>query len=179
MREFPDEGDWLSLVRNDLQFLNIQFSDEFIQMMTKNEIRNLVRQSIEIKKNEYLSNLQKLHSKTSRLVIGEKIQEYLISNKLSTEMKRFLFILRCRMTPTKNNFRGMYPDLTCRFCNIIGTEESLNHFTCCVFIQQKFPEILRISPDDIYSDLNSQIKATQVWMKVFKYLETELTQAHS
>ena len=95
MREFPDEGDWLSLVRNDLQFLNIQFSDEFIQMMTKNEIRNLVRQSIEIKKNEYLSNLQKLHSKTSRLVIGEKIQEYLISNKLSTEMKRFLFILRC------------------------------------------------------------------------------------
>ena len=83
------------------------------------------------------------------------------------------------MTPTKNNFRGMYSDLTCRFCNIVGTEESLNHFTCCGFIQQIFPEILQISPDDIYSDLNSQIKATQVWMKVFKYLETELTQAHS
>ena len=180
MHEFPEDSDWLSLVKHDLNFLNIQLSDEYLQTMTKFEMKSLVRKSIQIKKNEYLHNLQRSHSKTSKLIIGDKIQEYLVSNQLSTEMKRFLFSLRCRMSPNKTNFKGMYPDLTCRFCQIPGNEESLHHFVSCEFLQQKFPEIVQISPDDIYADLNRQIKATQVWMKVFKSLEETLnTQAHS
>ena len=75
------------------------------------------------------------------------------------------------MSPNKTNFKGMYSDLSCRLYQVTGTEESLNHLISCDFLKQKIPEISEISPDDIYLDLNSQIIATQVWMKVFKCLE--------
>ena len=171
MIEFPDDGGWMALVRKDLHFLDIQYSDEYLAMLSKKEISTLVRRSVERRKHEFLLKLQANHSKSSKLEISGQISEYLISKKISNEMKIFLFKLKCRMTSNKVNFRGMYSDMTCRFCQIDGNEEFLEHFTGCIYLIERFPEITTIHCDDIYSDLDSQINATRIWWKVFKLLD--------
>ena len=170
----------MALVRKDLHFLDIQYSDEYLAMLSKKEISTLVRRSVEKRKHEFLLKLQANHSKSSKLEISGQISEYLISKKLSNEMKIFLFKLKCRMTSNKVNFRGMYSDMTCRFCQIDGNEEFLEHFTGCIYLIERFPEITTIHCDDIYSDLDSQINATRIWWKVFKLLdERSNNQEHS
>ena len=47
MIEFPDDGGWMALVRKDLHFLDIQYSDEYLAMLSKKEISTLVRCSVE------------------------------------------------------------------------------------------------------------------------------------
>ena len=84
------------------------------------------------------------------------------------------------MSPNKVNFKNLYSSLICRLCENQASEESLSHLTSCNFVLQNVPEVSTISPDDIYGDIDQQIKATHVWKKVFKYLEErENNQAHS
>ena len=84
------------------------------------------------------------------------------------------------MTPNKTNFKATHSDMTCRFCLIRGSEENLEHFCSCIYLIEVIPEILTVDPDDIYGDIDDQIKATHIWMKVFKQLDSiQQNQAHS
>ena len=141
MCEFPSVDDWRTLVKSDLSFLDIHYSDEYISMTTKSEMKKLIRRSISVKRDEYLQNLQKSHTKSSYLKIGEKPQEYLISKRLPTPLKKFLFSLRNRMSPNKVNFKKKYSDWICRLCEAEESEESLLHFTSCDFLLQNVPEV--------------------------------------
>ena len=73
----------MALVRKDLHFLDIQYSDEYLAMLSNKEISPLVRRSVENRKHEFLLKLQANHSKSSKLEISGQISEYLISKKLS------------------------------------------------------------------------------------------------
>ena len=149
-------------------------------MTSKAEIKKLIRHSTQIKRDEYLQNLQKSHKKSSHLTITEKPQEYLMSTKLSIPMKNFHFSLRNRMSPNKVNFKKKFSDLVCRLCEIEESEESLLHFIYCDLLLQNVPEVSSIKPEDIFGSIDEQVKATQVWMKVFQHLEqSETNQAHS
>ena len=146
MTEFPLDTDWLSLVRNDLSFLGIDNSEEYLKMATKTEMKQIIRDSIKSKKNEHLSNLQNLHSKSSKLKISDNIQEYLTSKRLSTPLKKFLFSLRSNMTSNKVNYKNKHSDLICRLCENLESTESLLHFTSCEFLILNISEVSNIHP---------------------------------
>ena len=129
-----------------------------------------------MKSNEYLAELQRKHSKTSKLTISDKCQEYLSSKLLTLHEKHFLFSLRCRTSNTKKNFPGSYPDQSCRFCGDIHSDESLDHFRDCPQLKIAIPEVSNVNPEDIFGDLQAQIKSVKVWIKVFKKLEDRETE---
>ena len=78
------------------------------------------------------------------------------------------------MTTNKINFRHMYNDVTCRLCELVGSEESLEHFTSCSYLIKHFPDVSTVHPDDIYADIDSQIKAMKIWTEVFNKLEDKI-----
>ena len=100
------------------------------------------------------------------------MQEYLKSEKLSTKQKQLLFKLRSSVTPNKANFRQMYEnDLSCILCKDPNTVENLQHLRECPYLvgQHKLADQLKsIKCEDIFGQLSEQIKAVQVWGKVFK-----------
>ena len=181
MSEFPrNKEDWLSLVKQDLRYLEIDFSDSYIQLMTKCEFQKLVKTKIKDRKREYLKGLQDKHSKTKRLTVENSSQAYLSTKLLSTSQKQFLFLLRCKMTKNKSHFKNQFPNLICRLCLDVNSEESLIHFCDCSFIKQHIPEISHVSVDDIYGEIDDQVKAVEVFMKIFLYIEeAQKDQAHT
>ena len=99
------------------------------------------------------------------------MKHYLRSNKLSTEEKRLLFSMRCRVNETKCNYRSKYENnMNCSICSS-NTEESELHLLKCEAIVSE-PEvkdqISEITYSDIFSDVERQIKAVKLWTKIFR-----------
>ena len=109
-REFPSrkKDDWVSEVKGDLKSCNIDYSDEEIKTMSKYKFKIIVREAIDLKVMSYLIELQGKHSKSKSLVYSSEMQPYLRSNKLPTEIKKLLFILRSKMFPIKSNFSSLH-----------------------------------------------------------------------
>ena len=112
MMDFPTSCDWISTVRQDLAFLQIDLSDTYIKLMSKYEFKRLLKNQIQVKRREFLENLKSIHSKTRKLEIEEKPKEYLTTKFLSVTEKQFLFSLKCNMS--KKHFKQMHADLKCR-----------------------------------------------------------------
>ena len=54
------------------------------------------------------------------------------------------------------------------------------HFCDCSFIKQHIPDISHVSVDDIYGEIDDQVKAVEVFMKIFLYIEeAQKDQAHT
>ena len=103
MMEFPSKDDYIFLICRDQNFLDINYSDMYIELMTKSEFKRVLKQQINTKRREYLENLESQHKKTRNLVIKDNISEYLVSNKLSNSQKQLLWLLHCGMSKIKVN----------------------------------------------------------------------------
>ena len=64
-RAYP--GDWVKLVRNDIEYLNIDLSFEEIKEKSKKDMEKFIDDKIEKKALEYLNCLKDTHSKMSIL----------------------------------------------------------------------------------------------------------------
>ena len=133
-REFPSrkKDDWVSEVQGDLKSCNISYSDEEIKTMSKNKFKMIVREAIDLKVMSYLIELQGKHSKSKSLVYSSVMQPYLRSNKLSTEIEKFLFKLRTRMFRIKLNFSSLYKNSSlCSLCKDAYTTKNEQHLLVC------------------------------------------------
>ena len=66
-------------------------------------------------------------SKCKNIWPSNDMKSYLKSNELSTEEKRLLFSMRCRVNEVKCNYKTKYKDnLTCSLCDS-NSEESEVH----------------------------------------------------
>ena len=123
----------------------------------------------------YLTELQAKHSKSQYLHQGQRMQEYLCTDKLTTKEKQLLFKLRSAVTPNKANFRKKYEyDLSCILCGDQSSVETLHHFLVCSYLTsqpQLCDELQSIKYEGIYGKLSDQIQAVKVWSKVFKIYE--------
>ena len=83
-----------------------------------------------------------------------------------------LFKLRTAMDPSKSNFRKQHePDLFCDLCRIsLCTPQ---HQLECVVLKKFVPELqmTNVTHEDIFSDVNNQLKAVKIFMKVFRQRE--------
>ena len=172
MKEFRVKSDWMSQVEDDLLSCDIQLKEEEIAAMSRWKFKKIVDGKIREQSEQYLAELQIKHSKSTFLHQGEKMQEYLCSDKLSTREKQLLFKLRSSVTPNKSNFRKKYEnDLSCILCQNLNTVENLQHLLDCPYLTSQphlTTELKSIKCEDIFGKLTDQIKSVKVWDKIFK-----------
>ena len=128
--------DWASTVLKDLETLEINVNFEDIKKMKKSTFDDLLRQSTEHKVFKDLEKLKLSHSKVDHLMHKSlQMRNYLMPNEsdANVEEKQLIFKLRCRMTDTKVNFKGLYNTYECDICKI--EEESQEHILTCKEIQ--------------------------------------------
>ena len=177
--EFPSKKktDWVSRVRKDLSDCEINLSDTEISQLSSYQFKSLVKNKIECKAMEYLTDLQMSHKKTKYLYHNEKIQEYLTTQELSIKQKKILFKMRTRMCPNKTNFSKKYEgNLTCSLCENPDVKESEIHLLECPFLKNHpklQDEISKVKYEDIYKHLPKQIAAAKLWEKLFKVYKDE------
>ena len=81
----PVKNDWCIQIEEDLKYCRINLSESEIRAMSKNKFKSIVTNSIFDVAREYLISLKNKHSKSEGLSANNKIQDYLISNQLTTE----------------------------------------------------------------------------------------------
>ena len=61
-------------------------------------------------------------------------------------------------------------------CFSENSEETLLHLSVCQSVREKISEVSTVEPDDIYGNLEVQVRAVRVWIQVFNMLEKHDTQ---
>ena len=112
-KEKSVKGDWISLLKSDFKFLNIDINEEIISATPKREYSKNIKKLINNAVFSYYLTLQQTHSKLSEVDYSElKIQPYLVSNSLNNEEKQLLYNMRSNCHSSKINFKKMYKNDT-------------------------------------------------------------------
>ena len=116
-----NKQDWTELVKGDLSDFGIPVDLDFIKSKTKFGFKNLVK----IKSKEYawkkFMSVKIDHSKMDNLWYSDlKMQDYLKSNKFTTEESRTIFSFRTRMANFGENFKNGSGNVNvpCPLCHI-------------------------------------------------------------
>ena len=120
---------------------------------------------------EYLFELQQKHTKTRKMVIGDKMQRYSLSSNISVDIKRTIFKLQCQMEKTKNNYKTSHlRDMSCVFCEKENSIDYFEHYleTCIHFqTSENFSmKIGMVKYADIFGDTDSQIEIAKLWTEI-------------
>ena len=103
----PTTGDFIELVKKDLEIIGLEYDEAFFCLKTKSELKEIIKKKIRDAAFEELKLLQIKHTKVKDIKYNDfKIQPYMVSNKFSTSMVKVLFDMRSSMTKNiKNNLR--------------------------------------------------------------------------
>ena len=95
--------------------------------------------------------------------VHKQLGRHMTSNKLSCDEKQLLFKLRTRTFDCKSNFKDQFKnDLRCLLCKSDDTQE---HLLNCKPIIQNI-DTSNINYNDLFSNIEKQVKATKVFMKL-------------
>ena len=175
MKDKPEKGDWIFLLKDDLNKIGLSLEDEeSIVKLSKYEFKKVVKNKIrELCKNE-MECLKLSHEKVKFIqhINLDKPQEYLTSGAFSNSQKSILFNLRSRCESSfKDNFHKMYSDYTCQLCKLeVDTQE---HALTCHIIRQHLSQQERdllktVSYEDIFGTLSTQLIITKLFQSILK-----------
>ena len=142
-----------------------------IGSLSKPRFKQIVKRKISECAQNYLSEVQQTQSKTRNLTVGNKIKEYLISNKISLMEKQTLYKLRCRVENVKNNYKSLYKnDLKCIFCESDNSIDSFKHYleTCVVLKSHDkiSNKIKNLSYIDLFGNFDDQVSLARIWLLI-------------
>jgi hypothetical protein len=148
-------GDFYQLVCEDKESIGLNMSDQEMQTMSKEKLRNIVRNKTRQAAFQYLKRIQEGHSKMNGLQYNtfEKAA-YLSSPVFNSDSIKVLLALRTRTVEgIRNDFRGMYASIECPLqC---GEDDKIQHILDCSVIKQHHKSE-NVSRNDIqYSDVFS------------------------
>ena len=165
-KNYPCNDDWTHQIEKDLSDCEINMSEEDISKMSWQRFKNLVKQRLKVNASIFLCSLKEQHSKLQNLN-SYSFQDYLQTNELSIEQKKLLFSLRCRMTPTKSNYKNNFKEnMSCRICQVEDSIESDQHLLTCrqvISVLKDSTNILKVKYEDIFDNLSSQIEITKIY----------------
>ena len=160
--------DWVSTVLSDLDELNLVYSFEQIQKMSKIKWMNIVKQN-SLKHSFYKLELMKeKHSKVSSIKHETfKMQKYLAPNEedlLKSDMQ-MIFKMRCKVIKLKMNMKSMYEEYECRVCR--KENETQEHIYQCKKIFE-YRETTNKMKTDYEKIENGSVSEQREVMKIFK-----------
>ena len=125
----PSKNDFILGVEEDLDDLEIYLSLEDIKNLSKELLRNFIKQKVDEKALLFLNQRKLKHSKVLHIKHEKlEMQEYLCpSNVRSLELSKFLFSARTRMLDIGANFSNKYSNkVKCKLgCEELDTQQHL------------------------------------------------------
>ena len=168
--------DWVTTILSDLNELNWDITIEDIQQMKKKRFLNIVKRKVQNKSFKDLLKIKEKHSKVKSIKHKMlQMQNYLLPNKLNMKIEdsQLIFKLRCKVTETKINLKGMYDDHGCIACS--KENESQEHILQCNEILQlnneyeinEIPKYEKLQNGDV----SDQLLISKIFTSNMKVLE--------
>ena len=151
----PSPGDFVELVKEDMDTLGIIMTDQEIGVMQKERFRKQVKEKVLNTAFAYLKNIKQGHSKMENVVYSNfEISSYLSSPLFNTESRSLLLGLRTRtVSGVRKDFSGLYPDMLCPLgC---GQDSSLPNILTCSVLKSHHTSQNISSSDVKYEDIFS------------------------
>ena len=166
-KEKSIKGDWISLLKSDFKFLNIDINEEIITATPKSEYSKNIKKLINNAVFSYYQTLQQTHSKLDEVDYSElKIQPYLVSNSLNNEEKQLLYNMRSNCHSSKINFKKMYKNDTKCTLKCPQDEDQRHIFMQCQPLLSLVEQSGLISYEDIFQTLEKQIVTIKSFIQI-------------
>ena len=149
-------GDWWELIQQDIADLQMDLSLSEIKMMSQESFKEKVKAHINEAAFKWLKNEQQSLRKIQDLKYSSlSIQNYLKSEYLSVQQRKFLSHLRGKMIKVRKNYSKMYESLFCPLCSSKGylLEENQKHLLDCVSLSNNSELDTGTNYSDIFSDI--------------------------
>ena len=139
----------MSKVINDLEELEVDIGFDTLKEMKKSCFCALLNKSIETNAFKRLENTKLSHTKV------KNVKHYMLQMRkyfqpseanATKEEIQLVFKLRCRMTETKTNFKGLYDTYECDICG--KEDESQSHILECTELVNMNKQITEITNYD-------------------------------
>ena len=175
MKLKPIKGDWINLLKSDLDNIKLSLDNEpqFAQMK-KEEFKKIVKQKVKEDCFAKMERMKDNHTKVKDLIHTRdyKVQEYMISNKVTHKISKLIFNLRSNcVNEFRSNFRNLNPTTLCPLCLkhedtqqlALACEEVAHHLT-----QE---ELNSVKYDNLGGNVEDQAKIANVFLKIIKVRE--------
>ena len=158
------KGDWWETVQNNIAELELNISLADIKMMSIESFKNKVKTHAAKAAFHWLNDIKERSKKIGNIQYSEhKIQNYLLSEKLSVQQRKLLTHLRCKMTKVRANYTKMYESIYCQLCLLKrgSFEDSQEHIVLCKSLSEEGEIDTGTDYFDIFSEeTNKQEKIT-------------------
>ena len=160
--------DWVTTVLSDLKELSLNLTFEDIKQMKKSLYMNMIKRKVDHKALNELDRKKQSHTKVKDLKHPVlKMQKYLApnGNNIKQDDCQLIFKLRCRVTDTKMNMKGIYDTYECEAC---GKEsESQEHILQCNVILQMNKEYDKMKIPEYEKLLDGNVDEQLILSKIF------------
>ena len=113
----PCKGDWVNLIKQDLEDLDIPEDLSELSSYSKFSFKKYVRSKAKQLAFITLMSCKQNHSKIKSLMYTDlRTQDFYLSSELSTDEARSVFLFRVHMCQFSANFRGTSACDTCLLC---------------------------------------------------------------
>ena len=170
-RNNPHKGDWILMLKKDLEEMEISFNEEEIMKQTKCQFRSKIKRKLRDNMFKVLKNEQKGHSKISHICYSTfKVQEYLKTHIMNNHEVSLLFALRSR---SAKSFRANFPFYSEKMCpHCVKEEGSQEHYLQCEIIYPPSISNNYIEYSDIFSeDVIKQAAVAQLFATLIERRE--------
>ena len=169
----PSPGDFVNLVKNDLENIGLKMTEEEIRKTPKQRFKKIVKLKINNAAFSFLKSLKQTHSKMKNLQYETfDISKYLSSPLFSQNSRWLLLALRTRtVRGIRSDFPGIYKDMMCPLgC---GEKDTIQNVLTCRVLKQNYRSneisICEVEFKDIFSqDINKQKQVTEIYEKLLE-----------
>ena len=164
-------GDFIELVMEDCESIELNMSENEIERMTKQRFKKIVKSKVLKAAFKFLKTLQQNHSKMDKISYDKfEMSSYMTSPQFSNDDMSLLLSLRTRtVRGIRSDFGGLYHDKNCPLgCG--ETDTLQNILTCKVLKQQHASKDVtssEIKYEDIFSsDIVKQKQVTELYRQL-------------
>jgi hypothetical protein len=175
MKASPMKGDWIELLKDDLEKVGLTLEDESnISSLTKYAFKNQIKKEIRKLSQHELETIKSEHEKVKN--IGhhnlDKPQECLTSGLFTKAQRSILLNLRSMSeTNFRDNFHKMYQDKRCQICKLELDQQE--HALTCLPIQhhmnhEDISMLKEVSYQNIFGNIHAQLQITKLYLTIIR-----------
>ena len=177
MKENPLKGDWINIVKEDLNKIGMKLKhEEQVKQMTRKEFKDIVKDMVKELALKEFNNLKSNHKKVKDIKHDSlsEPQEYLTSNKITQKASSLIFNLRSKCQKEfKENFHNQNGISMCPLCD--EHQDSQEHALACRVVAQELGvRVNGVKYANLFGDLGEQIQVSKVYRDILKLRTSQL-----
>ena len=179
-RDNPTKGDFVNLVKADLEDIGVNYDEEYFKCHTKDQIKQHIKKNILKVAFKDLKLIQAKHSKVMNIQYNKfYIQPYMTSPLFTNDMVKLLFNLRSFMTRgLKNNFPSLFRgNLKCKLnCPDLDAIDCQEHLLSCQSLTTRLSSeqqdsLKGLKYSNIFGSTEEQIQIVRIFASLLEIRE--------